>query len=99
MIVKKREDLLEEKLEELRDRVIDLSPEQRNKQENSQKIYDTFKAIIDDKNERAHKYQIDFTKRIDEKIEKRGNKKLLEDIFGTSDKNQLVKIMFTKENE
>jgi hypothetical protein len=69
------------KLDDLKDYIGDLSPEERTRQETADEMYKTLKHIVDEKNSKAHLYQADFNKRLQKRVEDKTRKPLLEKFF------------------
>jgi len=90
---------IENKIDILKEYIGDLSPEERTKQDAADKIYETLKNIIDKKNEKAHLYQAEFNRRLQERINHKGRKFLLEKFFWSSDPKNVLKMMFKPGNE
>jgi len=78
----------EQRLEGLRERVVDLPESERKNQETAKEIQETLLGLVNEKNEKANAYEKTFKRRVDAKInrkELRQGKKEMKAKYGTTE--------------
>lgn len=94
-----------DKLEDLRERVVDLSETERKKQETANEIQKTLLGLVYEKNEKADSYEKGFKRWMESKIAKKNNRQSTQEMtkkYGTTKPNmqeiEKHKAQYSKEN-
>lgn len=98
-IQQKKQTNRNKQIEELGFEIYDKGEKWRTQKETANKIHTTLKGIIDEKNKKAHGYQMDFNDRLFKRLDKKWGKTLLKKHFGTESRKEAIKKMFDERNE